>query len=160
MELPYLELIGGDWNAIVSLLESGDAFYSRLFQNRVTYLSSELYFAIKPYRRRRDQLDANSARLLAFLESAGEATAEQMQQQCMLEKKAQTEALNRLVYELYVTVLRRDVTRNETWCTFTYGLSERWEAKQPRENRTPIVGGAEGILLRQLSQKQVTALLR
>ena len=160
VELPNLELVGGDWNAIVSLLESGDAFYSRLFQNRVTYLSSELYFAIKPYRRRRDQLDANSARLLAFLESAGEATAEQMQQQCMLEKKAQTEALNRLVYELYVTVLRRDVTRNETWCTFTYGISEHWEAKQPRENRTTIIGGAEKILLRQLSQKQVTALLR
>ena len=160
VELPYLELIGGDWNAIVSLLESGNAFYSRMFKNRVTYLSPELYFAIKPHFRRQERLDANSARLLAFLESAGEANAEQMQQQCMLEKKAQTEALNRLVYELFVTVLRRDVTRNETWCTFTYGPSERWEAKQPRENRTPMVGGAEGILLRQLSQKQVQSLLK
>ena len=160
VELPYLELIGGDWNAIVSLLESGNAFYSRLFKNRVTYLSPELYFAIKPHRRRQERLDANSARLLAFFKSAGEANAEQMQQQCMLEKKAQVEALNRLVYELFVTVLRRDVTRNETWCTFTYGPSELWEAKQLRENRTPIVGGAEGILLRQLSQKQVQSLLK
>ena len=83
-----------------------------------------------------------------------------MQQQCLLEKKAETEAHNRLVYELFVTVIRRNATLNETWCTFTFGPSERWEAKQPRENRTPIVGGAEEILLRQLSQKQVAVLLR
>ena len=159
-ELPYLELVGGDWNAIVSLLESGNAFYSRFYKNRVTYLSPELYFALKPHRRRLERLDANSMRLLAFLQAAGEATTEQMQQQCMLEKKAQTEALNRLVYELLVTVIRRDVTRNETWCTFASGLAERWEAKQPRENNATMVGEAEQILLRQLSQKQAAALLR
>ena len=159
-ELPYLELVGGDWNAIVSLLESGDAFYSRAFKNRVTYLSPELYFALKPHRRRLDRLDETSLRLLAFLQAAGEANAEQMQQQCMLEKKAQAEALNQLVYELFVTVIRRDVTRNETWCTFTYGPSERWEAKQPREQIDEDIGGAERILLRQLSQKQTDSLLR
>ena len=159
-ELPYLELAGGDWNAIVSLLERGDVFYSRLFKNRVTYLSPELYFALKPYRRRLERLDANSLRLLDFLQAAGEASAEQMQQQCLLEKKTQAEALNRLVCELFVTVIRRDVTRNETWCTFTYGPAERWETKQPREKHTPNVGEAEQILLRQLSQKQVQSLLK
>lgn len=30
-ELPYLELVGGSWNAVVSLIESGDVFYSRLY---------------------------------------------------------------------------------------------------------------------------------
>ena len=67
-QLPYLELVGGDWNAIVSLMEGGNAFYSRFYKNRVTYLSPDLYYALKPHRRRLERLDANSMRLLAFLQ--------------------------------------------------------------------------------------------
>ena len=159
-ELPYLDLVGADWNAIVSAMEDGDAFYSRFYKNRVTYLSPALYFALKPYRRRQERLNESSLRLLQYLHSAGEANAEQMQQHCLLEKKAQAEALELLVSELFVTVIRRDVTRNETWCTFAYGPVERWEAKKPQENRIPKVGEAEEILLRQLSQKKVDSLLR
>ena len=159
VQLPYLDLVGGNWNAMVSLLESGDAFYSRFYQNRVTYLSPELYFALKPHRRRADRLDENSRRLLAFLRAAGEANAEHMQS-CLLEKKTQTEALNRLVGELFVTVIRRDVTLHDSWCSFCYGPAERWEEKQARNFGVSNVGEAEQILLRQLSQKLVAALLR
>ncbi|MEA4914833.1 MAG: hypothetical protein VB061_09705 [Christensenella sp.] len=159
-ELPYLDLVGGSWNAIVSLMESGDVFYSRFYKDRVTYLSRELYLALKPYRRRAERLSAQSERLLAFLQTAGEATAEQMQNTCMLEKKAQTETLNALVSELFVTVLRRDVTIHESWCTFCYGTAERWEEKRAQTIHETNEGEAEQILLRQLSQKQVNALLR
>jgi len=158
--LPYLELVGGDWNAIVSLLESGDACYSRFYKSRVTYLSPALYFALKPHRRREERLTQDGARLLAFLRAAGEATTPQMQAECMLEKKALTQALNQLVFELFVTVLRRDVTLNETWCSFAYGPVERWEEKQARNHIEPSVGEAEHLLLRQLSQKQVVSLLK
>ena len=159
-ELPYLDLVGGSWNAIISLMESGDVFYSRFYKNRVTYLSRKLYFALKPFRLREERLSAQSQRLLAFLQAAGEASAEQMQNECMLEKKAQTEALNALVSELFVTVLRRDVTIHESWCTFAYGTAERWEEKQAKTMIQSSEGEAEQILLRQLSQKQVNTLLR
>ena len=159
-ELPYLDLVGGSWNAIISMMEDGLAYYSRFYKNRVTYLSSALYIALKPYRRRLDRLDDDSMRLLDFLQAAGEANAEQMQQTLLLTKKAQTDALNRLVSELFVTVIHRDVTMNETWCSFTYGLAETWEQRLPREIHGPKIGEAEEILLRQLSQKQVKSLLR
>lgn len=159
-ELPYLDLVGGSWNAIVSLMESGDVFYSRFFKNRVTYLSRELYLALKPFRQRAERLTPQSERLLAFLEAAGEVNVEQMQNACMLEKKAQTEALNLLVSELFVTVLHRDVTIHESWCTFCYGTSERWEEKQITQVTTHDEREAEQILLRQLSQKQVNSLLK
>jgi hypothetical protein len=159
-ELPYLELVGGDWNAIVSLLESGDACYSRFYKNRVTYLSPALYFALKSHRQREERLTQDSARLLAFLRAAGEATTQQMQAECMLEKKALTQALNLLVSELLVTVLRRDVTLNETWCSFTYGPAARWEEKQSRVEMMSSACNAEEILLRQLSQNQIASLLK
>jgi len=159
-ELPYLELVGGSWNAIVSMMEDGLAYYSRFYKNRVTYLSPALYFALKPFRRRLIRLDDNAVRLLTFLQAAGEANAEQMQQTLLLTKKAQTEELNQLVSELFVTVLHRDVTLNENWCSFTYGLAETWEQKLAHEIHAPKIGEAEEILLRQLSQKQVKSLLK
>ena len=83
-----------------------------------------------------------------------------MQNACMLEKRAQTEALNLLVSELFVTVLRRDVTIHESWCTFCYGTAQRWEEKQISQVTTQDEREAEQILLRQLSQKQVNSLLK
>ena len=91
--LPYLDLVGGNWNAIVSLMESGDVFYSRLFHHRVTYLSRALYFAMKTYRQRMQHLDATSVRLLEFLRAVGEANAEEMQAALFMEKRVQTKAL-------------------------------------------------------------------
>lgn len=137
-QLPYLDLVDGSWNALVVLLEAGDAFYSRFYRNRVTYLSPALYYALKPYRRRAERLDGDSARLLSFLTAVGEANAEQMQAACMLEKKAQTKALERLISELFVTVLRRDAAIHESWCTFSYGPAERWEEKRPRKPPSPV----------------------
>lgn len=158
-QLPYLDFVGGNWNAIVSLIESGDVFYSRFYRGRTTYLSRELYAALKPYRRRTDRLDGGSGRLLAFLTAAGEANAKQMQAACAMDRSAQTKALNRLVDELFVTVLRRDETIHETWCTFCYGPAERWEQKRPGVMPADA-GGAERLLSRQLTQKQISALLK
>ena len=159
-ELPYLDLVGGSWNGIVSLMESGDVCYSRFYKGRVTYLSRALYYAIKPYRRRTERLNAQCVRLLDFLEAAGEANAAQMQSVCMLEKKAQTNALDRLVEELFVTVSRRDETIHESWCTFYYCPAASWEQKQPEVTSPALPGEAERLLLRQLEQKQIAALLK
>ena len=154
-KLPYLDLVGGNWNAIVSLMESGDVFYSRLFHHRVTYLSRALYTAMKPYRQRLLRLDEPSRRLLEFFRATGEASAEQMQAACLLERKAQTAALNALVSELFVTVSRRDVTIHKSWCTFFYCPVELWEQRQP----SPPPEDARQLLSRQLSGRTIDRLL-
>ena len=159
-ELPYLELVGGSWNGIVSLMESGDVFYSRFYKGRVTYLSRALYYALKPYRRRMERLDAQCLRLLNFIEMVGEANAKQMQSACMMEKTAQTKALNRLVEELFVTVSRRDETIHENWCTFYYCTADFWEQKQPQRPALATPGEAERLLGHTFTQKRITALLK
>ena len=154
-ELPYLDLVGGSWNAIVSLMERGEVCYSRFFRGRVTYLSRALYCAIKPYRQRPLRLDEPSRRVLEFLRATGEANAEQMQAACLLERKAQAAALDALVSELFVTVSRRDVTIHESWCTFSYCPVERWEQRQP----SPPTEDARLLLSRQLTDRQIDRLL-
>ena len=154
-ELPYLDLVGGSWNAIVSLMEHGEVCYSRLYQDRVTYLSRALYTAMKPYRQRLLRLDEPSRRLLEFLRATGEANAEQMQAACLLERKVQAAALNALVSELFVTVSRRDVTIHESWCTFFYCPVELWEQRQPN----PPPADARQLLSRQLTERQIDRML-
>ena len=157
--LPYLDLVGGNWNAIVSLMESGDVFYSRLFHHRVTYLSRALYFAMKPYRQRMQHLDAVSIRLLEFLRAVGEANAEEMQAALFMEKRAQTKALEQLVDELFVTVSSRDKTIHETWCTFRYCPAERWEEKRPIPTQ-PEIDGAMNQLRKHFMEKQIQHLFQ
>ena len=157
-KLPYLDLVGGNWNAIVSLMESGDVFYSRLYQNRVTYLSRSLYYLAKPYRQKEHRLDATSARLLAFLRAVGEANAEQMQVACLLEKQAQTKALEQLMRELLVTVSRRDKTIHDSWCTFYYCPAERWEERQSPPEQAELDCAREQ-LRHHFSEKQIQSML-
>jgi len=78
-----------------------------------------------------------------------------MQAACLLERKAQTTALNTLVSELFVTVSRRDVTIHESWCTFLYCPVELWEQRQP----APLAADARQLLGRQLTERQMNRLL-
>lgn len=159
-ELPYLDLVGGSWNAIVALMESGDVFYSRFFRQRVTYLSRGMYAALKPHRRRNERLGDDSLRLLTFLTAAGEANATQMQNACLFDKKTQTKALDQLVSELFVTVIRRDETIHESWCTFYYGPAERWEEKRPANGFSTGPAEAERLLGSLVTGDQVQKLLK
>lgn len=158
-DLPYLGLVGGDWNAIVELMEQGDVFYSKFYKKRVTYLSRTFYYALKPYRRRAERLSAQARNVLLFLGEYGEANAETIQAACMLEKKAYSVAMDELFFELLVTVTRRDQTMNETWCSFLYGTGDCWEQKQPRD-QAETTPAAENMLREVLTEKQINALLR
>jgi len=158
--LPYLGMVGGDWNAIVRLMEQGDVFYSKFYKKRVTYLSRAFYFALKPHRGRTERLSATARNVLAFLGGFGEANAETIQAACMLEKKAYAAAMDELIFELLVTATGRDQTMNETWCSFFYGTSERWEQKRPGNGPQPGFGEAAEMLRGVFTEKQIDALLR
>jgi hypothetical protein len=158
--LPYLGLVGGDWDAVVQLMERGDVFYSKFFQKRVTYLSREFYYALKPHRRRMDRLSVKARNILAFLDDCGGANAETIQAACMLDKKAYTAAMDELFFELLVTVSGRDRTLNVTWCSFLYETSDRWEQKQPKNGAQPSLDKAADMLCGIFTKKQINALLR
>ena len=140
-------------------MESGDVFYSRFYRNRVTYLSRALYAALKPHRRRIDRLTEESRCLLTFLQAAGKANAEEMRAACRLDKKAQVKALDQLIYELFVTVIQRDRTIRENWCTFSYGPAERWEEKKPFSPGDADFYEAEQRLSRQLTKSHILKIL-
>jgi hypothetical protein len=129
--LPYLELVGGSWNAVVSLMESGDVFYSRFYQNRVTYLSRELYAALKPYRRRLERLDGESARLMAYLTRRARRTPRKCRPRAGSIAKRRQRRLT-ACSELLATVIRR-TRHSRNMVHVCYGRPSDGKKKHPEE---------------------------
>ncbi len=157
--LPCLWDVGGDWNAIVTLMERGDAFYSKFYKGRVTYLSSALYWQLKPYRQRMERLSPEAARLYAYLEAAGAATTEQIKASLLLTQKSCSACMDELFCELLATVLRRDQTLQENWCTFAYGTFGAWERATNAKRCAPDSALAMRMLAPFYTQRQLAALL-
>jgi hypothetical protein len=102
-------------------MESGDVFYSRFYRNRVTYLSRRMYAALRPHRRRNERLDGDAARFLRS-HRGGRGKRVTDAARVLLDKKTQAKALDQLVSELFVTVIRRDERSVRTGARFIMGL--------------------------------------
>ena len=159
-DLPDIGSIGGDWDSIVALIEQGEVFYSKLYKNRVTYLSRELYYQIKPYRQRVDNLSDKSKEVIEFLEANDSASTKTIKYILGIPSKEFTICINELCKELLVTAVKRDRTINVNWSSFKWGTFQQWERLKP----LPKVGhDAErlNILLSTvLTENQIRSLLR
>ena len=157
--LPCLWDAGGDWNAIVTLMERREAFYSKFYKGRVTYLSAALYYQLKPCRQRKERLSPEAARLYAYLEAAGAATTEQIKDALLLTQKSCSACMDELFCELLATVLRRDQTLQENWCTFVYGTFAAWERTSDANHGAPDSAVAVRLLAPYYTGRQLAALL-
>lgn len=125
--LPSLDEMGGDWNLIMKLIETRKVFYSKLYKNRVTYLSSELYWAIKPYKQRWEKLSQTSKEIFEFVDEFGEVTTPELKNALLLSNKTFTKCMNELTKELFVTAVAKDRTINNNWSSFYWGTYKFWE---------------------------------
>jgi len=134
-ELPSLETVGGDWDAIVTLMEQGRVFYSKLYKGRVTYLSAELYYALKPHKQCEARLSAESRRILQFVRQAGRATTAEIKNAVAMPKKDFDKAMDGLFKGLLLTATARDRTLAASWSSFYWGSFEAWEGISPHKPR-------------------------
>lgn len=157
-ELPSLASIGGRWDDMVALMENREVFYSKLYKGRVTYLSREFYYHIKPLRQREDRLSPQARELLAFLRQAGPMGTEELKRLFPLWSSHFEAYLDELLRELLVTAVKRDRTLNENWCTFLWAPSEYWE--MGISPLSPSPAEARRLLSSLLSEKQIVSLLK
>ena len=160
-DLPSLETVGGDWAGIISLIEQGEVFYSKVFKNRVSYLSAQLYFLLKPYKQRTCKLSAESRRMFDFICAAELATSKEIKAALGLSSKTFTFCMDALFKELFVTAVKRDKTLNANWSSFYWGTFEVWERRQPRPDvdGAANVAGINDLLGGIMTEKQIKNLL-
>lgn len=157
-ELPSLASIGGRWDDMVALMESREVFYSKLYKGRVTYLSWEFYYHVKPLRQREDRLSPQARELLAFLRQAGPMGTGELKRLFPLWGSHFGAYLDELLRELLVTALKRDRALNENWCTFLWGGYTLWEDSQKPSPADPTE--ARRLLSSLLTERQMAALLK
>lgn len=156
--LPSLDTVGGDWNAIVYLIEQGEVFYSKLYRGRVSYLSREFYYQIKPYRQKLEAVSDRAREAYAFIESAGLTTSADIKNMLMLSGKVFNERMDELFSQLLVTAVKRERTINPNWSSFCWGTYARWEERAGVPTRPPDESAARGMLAL-LTERDIRKLL-
>ena len=159
-ELPSLVSVGGDWNGIVSLMEQGEVFYSRLYKSRVTYLSRAFYAQIKPYKQRLKKVSPVAKKIFEFLCEAGHADTAEIKNALKLSGKSLSENIDELCRELLVTVIKRSRTLSANWCSFDWGTYETWEQIHPVSDIIPEKGCLFALASSFLTENQIKNLLK
>lgn len=124
--LPSLDDVGAAWADVVALMEKREIFYSKAYRRRTTYLSRQAYLLLKQCKHRLP-LDGYSLEIYRFLQQNGPNDMKTIKSSVLLDKKEFTKAFDRLLENLYVTVIRNGETLNETWSTFVWGPAAVWE---------------------------------
>lgn len=159
-ELPYLDMVGGDWNSIVELIEEGQVFYSKLYKNRVTYLSSAFYACVKSYKQRLDGVSATARNIYDFLASAGRANTAEIKSVLMLSAKAYAQDMDELFSELLVTAVARDKTMAANWSSFYWGTYKTWETMHPTADIKTSDDQLRALTKNLLTEKKLQNLMR
>jgi len=131
--------VGGDWNSVVALLESGEAFYTKIYKNRAGYLSRELYYQLKPYKQRTDKLSENAQKMYELLQASDFASTKEIKRTLMMSSCEFNRALYELSKELLITAVRRERTLNPAngWCSFYWASAAEWEKLRPEPKIEP-----------------------
>lgn len=157
-ELPSVAGMGGDWDLIMRLIESRRIFYSKIYKNRVTYLSSDLYWAVKPYKQRWSKLSERSQNIFKFVDDFGEITTSEIKNIFQISNKQFTQCINELSKELFITAVSKEKKINHNWSSFYWGSYQLWEetAEKPVDGAIDILE----VLSSYLSEKEIKKIFR
>jgi len=154
--------VGGDWNSIVALMESGEAFYTKMYKKRAGYLSRELYHQLKPYKQRTDKLSENARKIYEFLQAIDFASTQEIKRTLMMSSSGFNRGLNELSAELLITAVRRERTLNPRngWCSFYWATASEWEKLKPESQVEQDTSRVYELLGTILPENELERLLR
>ncbi|MBB6214070.1 hypothetical protein HNQ80_000139 [Anaerosolibacter carboniphilus] len=156
--LPAIDEVGGNWNAIITLIEQREVFHCKAYRKRTTYLSKELYYLLKPHKQQTASLPDFSKKILNFLSEYGPANTTTIKNVLFLSNKEFSIHFDLLLQEMLVTVIKKDSTINQTWSSFIWGTYTDWE-KTTNCYRDKDDEYLIELLSKSLSSKEITKLM-
>lgn len=127
-EAPSIIGEGGNWQMAMDLLDQQHVFYSRFYNNKVTYLSKELYYCL------RDSLHnffltEEEQDLFELLSSSNGLPPKLIRQILTIDRISLNKSLHKLSKNLLITVIAPGEPINDTWSQLEWGTYEQWETK-------------------------------
>lgn len=156
--LPSIDDVGGNLNAIITLIEQREIFQCKVYRKRITYLSKELYYLLKPHKQHTDSLPYYSKKIFKFLSEFGPANTTIIKNMLFLSNKTFSKYLSVLLQEMLVTVIKKNNTINQTWASFVWGTYTDWE-KTTNYHRNQDDDYLVELLSRSLSNKEINKLI-
>lgn len=117
---PSIISVGGDWNSTLCLIERQEIFFCKAFMNRTTYLSTALYLCLKHFRQS-EIVNENERKVYNFLAESGGCDTEALKDALPLGKKELSAAMDGLLADLHITVLKRGKTLSDNWSSYIWG---------------------------------------
>lgn len=156
-DLPWLDSVGGDWNAVVALIEDRQVFWSKLWRGKVTYLSRACYWQLKPCRQRLSRVPPESREAYDLLSAAGPLSTEELKRLLRLSGREYGKVMDPLFKELLVTAVEREKTIADNWSSFRWGTYGAWEAESAPE--APDAERLRQLLIPLLTERQIQSLM-
>lgn len=160
---PSVMSVGGDWDSTISLIEQREIFLSKAFMSRTTYLSTALYLCLKHFRQS-GIVNENEKKVYNFLAESGGCDTEALKDALPLGKKELSAAMDALLADLHITVLKRGKTLNDNWSSYIWGTSRQWEQTAGLAETVPDREVCSRkifeILGNNLTEKQILKLLK
>lgn len=125
----YLQSIigeGGTWETAMSLIDKKKVFYSKVYKNRVTYLSTEIYYCLKDFRQS-SLITEDEQMVIELLESANGMTTKVIKEVLPIGSDRVKKAIDSLCKKLLITVIKPGKKINDTWSEVEWGTYEQWE---------------------------------
>ncbi len=161
-DLPSVMDIGGDWYSVLELIEERHIYVCKLIKGRTTYLSKELYYALKPFLQDAI-LNEEEEKIYSFIDTNEDVNTKILKFALNLESKVFKKALENMQKNLLITVLHGDQTLTASWSTYCWGTFKQWEETDPH----PIIMEVEEayevairFLSPYLTEKQLKNLLK
>lgn len=114
--------LGGGWEDSITLIETGEAFLTKLIDNKTTFLSKDIMGALLCLEQIPYDLTLNEERVLEFLKENGDANSRTLQSCLGIGSKDLNKSLTTLHNKLLVTVVGEDTRLNSNWGTYRFGL--------------------------------------
>lgn len=90
-------------------------------------MSNKLYWCVKPYKQRLEELSTVSRDIFLFIDELGEATTAEIKNALFNKSKTFSKSINELSKELLVTAVAKNQEINNNWSSFYWGTYKLWK---------------------------------
>ncbi|QUI23788.1 hypothetical protein HZI73_16470 [Vallitalea pronyensis] len=154
---------GGDWFTMIRLIEDRQVYVSKIYKGKTTYLSKELYYALRGCKNDHKMMTEHEKRVYDFLSSCTNVDMDLLKVALNMDRKVLRKTLDTMMKKLLITVLSGGKKITDSWSSYYFGTYEQWESSDQSSIYMDEITAREkvnGYLSKIMTDKQIENLLK
>lgn len=154
---------GGDWFTMIRLIEDRQVFVSKIYKGKTTYLSKDLYYALRACKDDDIIMTEPEKRVYDFLSSCTNVDTDLLKIALNMDRKVLRKTLDTMMKKLLITVLSGGKMITDSWSSYYFGTYEQWESSDQSTIHMDEATAHEkikGYLSKIMTDKQIENLIK